>query len=351
MEGNHEIYMNRCLELASLGLGNTAPNPMVGSVIVYNNTIIGEGYHRKYGEAHAEVNAINSVENKSLLKESTIYVNLEPCSHYGKTPPCAELIKRMQIPKVVVGTLDPNPLVLGKGIEVLRSAGISVITGILEKGCAELNKRFFTFQKYQRPYIILKWAQTADHFIDKIRDANEKPQWITNQASKILVHKWRSEEQAIMVATNTALMDNPQLNVREWSGKNPVRIVIDYNHRLPSNLKIFDSSTPTIVYTGDNLSSQNENITFVKTPMGMDNISFILNHLYCSKISSVIIEGGAKFLNFLLQKNLWDEARVFEGQALFGEGISAPEITILPFSETDIDGVKLKYYKNIVQTP
>ena len=348
MNGNHEIYMNRCLELASMGLGYTASNPMVGSVIVYNNAIIGEGYHRKYGEAHAEVNAINSVDDKKLLKESTLYVNLEPCSHYGKTPPCAELIKKMEIPRVVVGTLDPNPLVLGKGIEILKSSGIDVIAGLLEDKCFELNKRFFTFQKKQRPYIILKWAQSADHFMDKIRSANEKPEWITNQASRILVHKWRSEEQAIMIATNTALMDNPQLNVRDWSGNNPIRVVIDYNHRLPLDLKIFDGSIPTIVYTSRSINSQNENITFVKTPSDEDYISFIMNHLYRSKISSVIIEGGAKFLNFLFRENLWDEARVFEGKPVFKEGILAPKMSTLPISEIDIDGVKLKYYKNIV---
>lgn len=350
MNGNHELYMKRCLELAAMGLGNTSPNPMVGSVIVFEEKIIGEGFHRNYGEAHAEVNAINSVSDKSFLKESTLYVNLEPCSHYGKTPPCAELIIKMGIPEVIIGTGDPNPLVLGKGVDMLKNAGIKVTAGVLEKECKDLNKRFFTFHKCQRPFIVLKWAETADGFIDKIRTAEDKPEWITNAASKILVHKWRSEEQSIMIGTNTALMDNPALNVREWYGKNPVRVVIDKNGRLPSNLKILDGTHPTIVYTRTNGMNNSKNLTYINIPQNTDEILFIMNHLYCNKISSVLIEGGAELINSIVAKNLWDETKIFTGKIFFNKGVRAPEINSFPISETEIDGVRLKFYKNITQT-
>lgn len=350
MNGSHEFFMKRCIELASLGLGNTSPNPMVGSVIVHQGRIIGEGYHRRYGEAHAEVNAVQQVKDKSLLKASTLYVNLEPCSHYGKTPPCAEMIAKLQIPEVVIGTSDPNPLVMGRGIEMLKHAGCKVITGVLSTECEELNRRFFTFQKLNRPYIILKWAETADGFLDKVRTRDEKPEWITNQASRILVHKWRSEEQAIMVGANTALMDNPKLNVREWAGKNPLRIVIDTDLSLPADLELFKEGgeeQKTLVFTYQNPPFVHENIKFVKIPSEVDKISFLINHLYCNKILSIIVEGGAKLTGLFLTENLWDEARVFTGKALFHEGVLAPELNLLPVSEYDIEGVSLKVYKNI----
>ena len=346
MNSNHEFFMKRCIELASMGLGNTSPNPMVGSVIVYQGKIIGEGYHRLYGQAHAEVNAIQSVRDKSLLKLSTLYVNLEPCSHYGQTPPCAELIAQLQISKVVIGTPDPNPLVLGQGIDILKKAGCDVTVGVLVKECEELNKRFFTYQKLKRPYIILKWAETEDCFIDKIRPIEEKPEWISNHTSRILVHKWRSEEQAVMIGTNTALMDNPQLNVREWRGKNPIRIILDNHLKLPAHLNVFDGSLKTIIYTGDSPKFSSKNIEFVKIPTEVDKIDFIINHLYCSKILSIIVEGGAKLAGFLLERNLWDEARIFRGKALFHNGIKAPKLNFPPSSEYDIDGVSLRFYKN-----
>jgi diaminohydroxyphosphoribosylaminopyrimidine deaminase/5-amino-6-(5-phosphoribosylamino)uracil reductase len=316
---------------------------------VHQGRIIGEGYHRRYGEAHAEVNAVHQVENKSLLKASTLYVNLEPCSHYGKTPPCAEMIARLQIPEVIIGTPDPNPLVLGRGITLLKNAGCRVVTGILSSECEELNRRFFTFQKMERPYIILKWAETADGFLDKIRTRDEKPEWITNHASRILVHKWRSEEQAIMVGANTAIMDNPKLNVREWIGKNPVRIVIDNDLSLPADLELFKAGNEgqkTIIFTYKNPPLVNENIEFVKIPTDVDKISFVIKHLYCNKILSIIVEGGAKLIGLFLERNLWDEARVFNGKVLFHEGVRAPQLNLLPVSEYAIEGVCLKIYKN-----
>ena len=245
----HEKFMQRCIDLARLGAGNTAPNPMVGSVIVYDGKIIGEGYHRRNGEAHAEVNAINSVNDKSLLRHASLYVNLEPCAHYGKTPPCANLIASIGIPNVIIGSVDSAAHVSGKGIQILKDAGCEVTTGVLESESRELNKRFFTFHEKKRPYIILKWAQTKDGFIDILRNNNcsVEPTWITNEYAKTLVHKWRSEEQAILIGTNTALADNPSLTTRLWKGKNPIRIVFDRNLRLPQGLRVFDDKAKTII--------------------------------------------------------------------------------------------------------
>jgi len=243
------VYIRRCIELAENALGYTAPNPLVGCVIVNSGEIIGEGYHKEFGGNHAEVNAINSVKDKEKLKSSTLYVNLEPCSHYGKTPPCADLIIKMGIPKVVIGNIDPFKEVAGKGIQKLKDAGVEVISGVLEKDCEELNKRFLTFYKKNRPYIILKWAKTTDGFISPEKKITGKPFWITDDKLKPLVHKWRTEEQAIIVGTNTALADDPQLNAREWKGKDPLRIVLDQNLRLPKTLHLFDKTIPTIVFT------------------------------------------------------------------------------------------------------
>ncbi|HEX3007324.1 MAG TPA: bifunctional diaminohydroxyphosphoribosylaminopyrimidine deaminase/5-amino-6-(5-phosphoribosylamino)uracil reductase RibD, partial [Bacteroidales bacterium] len=264
----------------------------------------------------------------------------------GKTPPCAELIISHHIPRVIVGSIDPNPIVAGKGIELLRNAGCEVITGILENECEELNKRFLTYYLKKRPYIVLKWAETADGFIDKIRSQEERPEWISNQASRILVHKWRSEEQAIMVATNTALMDNPMLNVREWRGKNPVRIVIDNHLKLSHQLNLLDGRIKTIVYTYQRHETEISNVEFVQIPRDVDELAFITSHLHGEKIQSVIVEGGAKFITSLLERNLWDEARVFKGNTLFFNGVKAPVLNGISASETNIDGVSLKYYKN-----
>lgn len=298
--------MLRALELAQLGVGAVSPNPRVGCVIVAVGRIIGEGWHQKYGEAHAEVNAVCSVADQSLLKGSTVYVNLEPCSHFGKTPPCADLLVQHQVKRVVISNLDVNPLVAGKGIEKLRSAGIEVLTGMLEQQGEDLNQRFFTFIKKQRPYIILKWAQTADGFLAR---SNFDSKWISNQYSRQLVHKWRSEEDAVLVGTSTAAHDNPSLTVRDWSGRNPKRIVIDRFLRLPETLHLFDHSVETICY---NLIKQEEKSHLVFAKLGeKEFIKDLVNDLYARNIQSVIIEGGAQTLQLFLDGGWWDEARVF----------------------------------------
>jgi diaminohydroxyphosphoribosylaminopyrimidine deaminase/5-amino-6-(5-phosphoribosylamino)uracil reductase len=334
---NHEAFMQRCFELAKNGQGYVAPNPLVGSVIVYNNKIIGEGYHHKYGAAHAEVNAINSVTDKNLLSQSTLYVNLEPCSHYGKTPPCSDLIIQKGIPKVVIANVDPYEKVKGKGIERMRNSGIEVTTGILDKQGEDLNKRFFTFHSEQRPYIILKWAQTSDGFIDIIRHSEmpTQPNWITNEHARIMVHKWRAEEQAIMVGTNTAFIDNPKLNVRNWHGKNPVRVLIDKDLRLPLNLNIFDGSIPTLVFSEKKPEKEINGVEFILLNFNVNIVTQICNELYKRNIISIIIEGGAKLLNTFIYEGFWDEARVFTGNIKFLKGINAPAIKNKPvFTET-----------------
>jgi diaminohydroxyphosphoribosylaminopyrimidine deaminase/5-amino-6-(5-phosphoribosylamino)uracil reductase len=357
-----EKYMLRCLELAKNGLGNVAPNPMVGCVIVHDNKIIGEGYHQEYGNAHAEVNAIHSVKNKSLLQKSTLYVNLEPCSHFGKTPPCANLIVEHNIPRVVIGCVDSFSEVSGKGIEKLKNAGVEVVVGVLEKESLELNNRFFTFHNKKRPYVILKWAETKDGFIDlersnqkeverneiagQARNDDKIDNWITSPLSKQLVHKWRSEEAAIMIGTNTALNDNPQLNVREWEGKNPIRVVIDLYDRLPQTLHVFDKSTSTIIFS---LTKQEEgnNLTFVKIKDSKNLLVEVLNELYKRNIQSIIIEGGATLLQSFIDQNLWDEARVFIGNKTFVNGLKAPSLIGKLMTKQTIDSDDLMFYKNL----
>lgn len=343
----NEIYIKRCIEIAKKGIGNVAPNPLVGSVIVYDNKIIGEGYHRKYGGAHAEVNAINSVKDKELLKKSTLYVNLEPCSHYGKTPPCADLIIEKGIPNVVIGNVDSFHKVAGTGIEKLKNAGIEVIHGVLNEECLELNKRFFKFNDKKRPYIILKWAQTLDGFIDKTRDKLQHPQptWISNENAKILVHKWRSEEQAILVGSTTVTNDNPKLTVREWNGKNPDRIVIDPDLILNLNLNIFDDSAFTYVI---NKTKRNQygNIEYICIDFNKNIASQICNFLYSINIQSVIIEGGKQTLETFIKENLWDESRIFYADKMFFEGVKCPEINGDIVSNDIISGNKLIVLKN-----
>jgi diaminohydroxyphosphoribosylaminopyrimidine deaminase / 5-amino-6-(5-phosphoribosylamino)uracil reductase len=326
----HEKYLKHCLVLAQKGFGKVAPNPMVGCVIVYKEKIIGQGYHMKYGSAHAEVNAINSVKNKKLLKGATLYVSLEPCSHFGKTPPCADLVIAMGFKYVVIGTIDPNPLVAGKGLQKLVSAGCDVKVGILEDECRELNKRFFTFYEKKRPYIILKWAHTSDGYIG-LADGKGRIQISSNESSKLL-HQWRSEEQAIMVGTNTALVDNPQLTVREIKGKNPTRILIDRQLKVPSDFHLLDGSVPTIIFTAkENLGKKN--VEYVVLDFKKDVLKQIMVELYKRKIQSLIVEGGAKLLNSFIQNNLWDEARVFTNKKNLNEiiekgvsGVEAPKI-------------------------
>jgi diaminohydroxyphosphoribosylaminopyrimidine deaminase/5-amino-6-(5-phosphoribosylamino)uracil reductase len=322
----HEIYMQRCLELASLGAGHVSPNPMVGAVIVHNDQIIGEGYHQRYGEAHAEVNAVNHVLSRhanaeALLKEATIYVSLEPCAHYGKTPPCADLIIKHQIPKVVVGCRDPFAQVDGKGIEKLQQAGISVMVNVLEEECRNLNKRFFTRIQKQRPYIILKWAQTVNGYF---APANGTQHWITGSESKKLVHRWRSEEDAILIGKNTARIDNPQLNTRLWPGKSPKRVVIDRNLELDNNLHVFNNSVETFVFNAVKTDFQDKTKFIALEDFDRFVPQYILFQLYLQDVQSLIIEGGAQTLNSFIEAGLWDEARIFTGKTLLNDGIKAP---------------------------
>jgi len=324
----HQFYLDRCIELAQLGAGSVSPNPMVGAVIVCDDQIIGEGYHMAYGQAHAEVNAIknvfeNNVNAKELLKRSTIYVNLEPCSHFGKTPPCADLIISNEIPKVVIGCRDPFDQINGKGIEKLKNAGIEVIENILTDRCLDLNKRFFTRIQKQRPYIILKWAQTSNGFFSPL-DGSKK--WISSKEAKQLVHRWRSEEDAVLVGKNTALADDPMLNVREWSVRDPLRIVIDRRLELPKELNVFDQTQDTIIF--NNLKTDIEGKIKYLELEDFDNLlpQLIAYQLYLMDIQSLIVEGGSKTLNLFLESGLWDEARVFISPESWEEGILAPEL-------------------------
>lgn len=314
--------MQHALDLAWRGKGKTKTNPMVGCVIVYQDQIIGEGWHEVYGGLHAEPNAVNSVQDKSLIGKSTIYVTLEPCAHFGKTPPCADLIASLKPKRLVICNLDPNPLVAGKGLEKIKAAGTEIITGVLkEKGYA-LNKRFFTFHEKKRPYVILKWAQTADGFIAR---ENYDSKWISCAASRTLVHRWRSEEDAIMVGTNTAIHDNPQLNVRMVEGKDPLRVVIDKSLRIPSAYHLFDKSQATICYTIEKEEEQ-ENLIFKKIDFNKKIVPQLLADLYERKVQSIIIEGGNQLLAEFMELELWDEARIFKSQTTFEKGIAAPKI-------------------------
>ncbi|HMC02379.1 MAG TPA: bifunctional diaminohydroxyphosphoribosylaminopyrimidine deaminase/5-amino-6-(5-phosphoribosylamino)uracil reductase RibD [Flavobacteriaceae bacterium] len=323
----HEKYINRCIEIAKNGLGSTRPNPMVGCVIVLNDTIIGEGFTSAYGDNHAEVNAIVSVKDKSLLKSATLYVTLEPCSHFGKTPPCSDLIIKHQIPKVVIGTKDIHSKVAGKGIEKLKNSGCQVMVGVLEDQCKDHHKRFFTFHDKKRPFIILKWAQTQDGFIaPKTRD-EQKPVWITNEYSRQLTHKWRTEEQAILVGKNTVLEDNPSLTARNWKGQNPIRVVLDKNETLHKAYNIFNNDAQTLL---------------IKETKAED----ICKKLYQANINSVIIEGGAKTLQLFINAGLWDEARIFIGNNIFKKGIKTPQFSGNLISEQQIADDVLKIYSN-----
>jgi diaminohydroxyphosphoribosylaminopyrimidine deaminase / 5-amino-6-(5-phosphoribosylamino)uracil reductase len=330
----NETYISRCLEIAKNGLGITRPNPMVGSVIVHKNQIIGEGFTSAYGGAHAEVNAIHAVKNKALLKQATLYVTLEPCSHFGKTPPCSDLIIKHQIPNVIIGCIDDNPEVAGKGIEKLKQAGCNVIVGVLENACKEHHKRFFSFHNKKRPYIILKWAESTDGFIAPEFKNEQKPVWITNEYSRQLVHKWRAEEQAILVGTNTVIQDNPSLTVRNWTGENPVRIVLDKENTLSKDFSVFNTEAKTIRITEKDIEfSKNRSLQ-------------ICELLFQNNINSVIIEGGSKTLQTFINDNIWDEARVFTGTIQFNKGVKAPRFSGTLISETTILNDILKIYKN-----
>ena len=342
----NEKYIRRCIELARNGLGTTYPDPLVGSVIVYDGKIIGEGWHKKSGESHAEVNAVKAVKDKSLLKKATIYVSLEPCSHFGKTPPCCDLIIKNNIPNVVIGTVDPNVKVAGNGIKKLIEAGIHVTVGVLEEECNALNKRFFTFHKKKRPFIVLKWAESQDGFIAPTEKLEKKPVWITNQYSRQLVHKWRTEEQAILVGTQTAIDDNPKLNARDWSGKNPIRLVIDQNNRIEKNNHIFDNQAVTIVFSKSIDTIKKENTIFEILDFEKNIAEQIVQILYQHQIQSVIIEGGRQTLQTFIDANLWDEARVFVGSIKFKEGTQAPTLAKNQFKKQSIGTDELTQTKN-----
>jgi diaminohydroxyphosphoribosylaminopyrimidine deaminase/5-amino-6-(5-phosphoribosylamino)uracil reductase len=321
-----EKYIARCIQLAKNGLCNAAPNPMVGAVIVHNDTIIGEGYHIRCGEAHAEVNAIRSVKDESLLKDSTIYVSLEPCSHYGKTPPCADLIINKGIPRVVVGCQDPFALVAGRGIQKMRDAGIEVKVGVLEEECRQLIRRFITFHTERRPFITLKWAESADGYIDLHRTGGQ-PYIFSSPLSSMLVHKRRAEHSAILVGRRTALLDNPSLTVRNWHGKSPVRLVIDKNLTLPKHLSLFDGSTRTLVFTQREDTPNLFQVEFIQLDFNRDILPQIFEVLYQEKLQTLMVEGGSILLQSFIDSGCWDEAYIEHSSDYLKDGIKAPKLT------------------------
>ncbi len=347
---NHSLYMKRCLELAEAGRGKVAPNPLVGSVLVYDDKIVAEGFHQKFGEAHAEVNCINSLKDTSILPHCTLYVNLEPCSHFGKTPPCANLIIQSGIKKVVIGMSDPNELVAGKGIQILKDAGIEVITGILEEECKWLNRRFIKYITKKEPYIILKWAQTLSGYIAP--DANkmskeefEQARHITGFIVQKQVHKWRTEEDAILVGSNTALLDNPALNARAWVGRNPLRIIVDRNLKLPLDLKIFDNSQETWII--NKKEEKNNSLTsWLKYEESVDWMDFVKRKMFEAGKQSLIIEGGLQVLTHVIESGNWDEAQVFYTPAHISEGVKAPSIHGVLRESGELDNSIFKRYIN-----
>ncbi|MFI5124325.1 MAG: bifunctional diaminohydroxyphosphoribosylaminopyrimidine deaminase/5-amino-6-(5-phosphoribosylamino)uracil reductase RibD [Chitinophagales bacterium] len=337
--GLHEEFMQRCLKLASLGAVYTAPNPMVGAVLVHEGRIIGEGYHEKFGGPHAEVNCIRSVKeaDRLLIPASTLYVSLEPCAHHGKTPPCADLIIQQRIPRVVIGCRDPFPEVDGKGIEKLQSNNVELIFPVLEEKAMALNKRFFTFHLQKRPYVVLKWAESANH---KITGKPGERIQISNEYSNRLVHKWRTEEAGILVGTQTALLDDPMLTARLWPGKHPVRIILDRTLRLPETLSIFDRSVPTIILN-EKKENQSENLNYKKINFSEPFIPEMLSAIYSLNILSVLVEGGAGLLQSFIDSGLWDEARVISGREIeIAEGLAAPVLRNSVMAKTE------KYYSD-----
>ena len=341
-------YMRRCLDLASKAEGMTYPNPMVGSVIVHEGAIIGEGYHVKSGGPHAEVIAIGSVKNKELLASSTIYVSLEPCSHFGKTPPCADLIVAHNIPVIVVGTTDTSSKVSGKGLSNLKAAGCKVIVGVAEDECRRINRRFFTFHEKKRPYITLKWAQSADGFIDINRENvyRSGPGWITGKSERILVHKWRASEQAILVGAETVRVDNPLLNVREWKGNDPLRIILSGTGSLPAKLSMNDLPGSQVIFSFYPEKIEMPGSVFIRLNQNESSALQILDYLYRCDIQSIFIEGGAKILTHFISSGLWDEARIFYGDQLFRNGVKAPEINGRLISKTKFSKSTLEILLN-----
>ena len=334
--------MKRCLELATLGKGYVAPNPMVGSVIVCDGKIIGEGCHAHFGEAHAEAKAIAAVSDVDLLSKSTLYVNLEPCTHIGKTGACADLILKSNIRKVVIGCRDSNAQVKGRGVEYLKDHGCEVSLGVREVECLELNRRFITFNEKKRPYIILKWAESRDGFI---APADQIQQWITGDESRRMVHKWRAEEQAIMVGTNTVVTDDPALTTRLWTGDNPIRISIDNKGRIPSSSQFSNGEADTIVYT-DRIKEGPQYSNYVQVEQGVDQLPVIIADLHSRDVISLLVEGGQQLLNSFIGCGLWDEARVLTGTMEFGEGRKAPQLPIAHNDEAAVGDDLLRLYYN-----
>jgi diaminohydroxyphosphoribosylaminopyrimidine deaminase / 5-amino-6-(5-phosphoribosylamino)uracil reductase len=354
MSGNDDLkFMERCLELASKAAGMTYPNPLVGSVIVHNGKIIGEGYHLKAGGPHAEVMAINSVSNRELLASSTIYVNLEPCSHTGKTPPCTDLIISHKIPVVVVGTMDTSEKVSGKGLSKLKEAGCNVITGVDEERCRKINNRFFSFHEKKRPYIILKWAQSSDGFIDIKREniPSARPRWITGMSEKVLVHKWRAEEQAILVGGGTVRSDDPFLNVRDWTGNNPVRLILSGSGMLPEGMAMNKLIGSTVIFSFYPEKIISPGSVLVKLNKNEPSAVQILDYLYRWGIQSLFIEGGAGVLNHFIRLGLWDEARILSGDQIYKDGVKAPEIDGKLFLKTKFSNSRLEILINLLNPP
>ena len=343
-----EVYMARCLELALKGLGRVAPNPLVGCVIVLDDRIIGEGYHHTFGGAHAEVNAIAAVKDQTQLARATLYANLEPCAHYGKTPPCATLIVEKKLARVVIGTPDPYPKVAGLGIQMMQSAGVQVKTGVLPRECSMVNRRFFTFHTLKRPYIILKWASSSDGFLSPgfHPPENRESWWITGQLANTFSHKWRSEEDSILAGRNTILSDNPALNNRNWSGRTPLRVVVDPSLSLNPSFQVFDETAPTLI-----LNQMIDKVSGKKTWQRIDpesqRVGETLKILYQKGIQSLIVEGGAETLRAYIEAGMWDEARVWSGKKAFGKGVRAPDLSLPPASQAQIGQDQLRLYFNM----
>lgn len=336
-------YMQRCLDLALLGQGSVSPNPMVGCVIVKDDKIIGEGYHQKFGGPHAEVMAIAAVKEQHLLEGATVYVSLEPCVHFGKTPPCSNLLIEKKIAHVVIACKDPNPKVAGKGIERLQKAGIVVEVGMLNTAAQQLNKRFFCLHQKQRPHVVLKWAQTKDGFLDRLRTDDQKGiNWISSEESRSLVHHWRSQEMSILVGKHTALNDNPSLTVRDVSGKNPIRILIDSQLQVQNDISLFSTDAPTLIFNRLK-NEKKENIEWIKIPE--TSTKYILDELYQRGIHSVMVEGGSRTLQYFIIDNVWDEAYVLVGDLYFGEGVKAPVLNRVPTHVHHFGSDQIYYFK------
>lgn len=347
MDSIHKTYMQRAIALAKKGTRLAYPNPSVGAIVVCNGKIIGEGITSAYGGPHAEVNAIKSVKDQSLLEKSTLYVTLEPCSHFGKTPPCANLIIEKKIPEIFVGCIDTFSEVSGRGVKMLLNAGKKVEVGLLEEECLDLHKRFLTFHNQQRPFVVLKWAETKDGFIDVERKVTEideaQPTWISNELSRQQVHQLRTQEHAILVGTNTALNDNPSLTSRSVKGVSPMRIVIDRNLRIPENYHLYNGEVQTFVFTEK--AGRNNSVEYKEIDFSGNTISKILEILYQENIQSVIVEGGKQVLESFIAQDLWDEAFVFVGNSEFKKGVEAPKMDVVPMKFSKLGDDILKHYK------